>query len=216
MITGRELLHQTARPVFIAAALAILAEGTAYAQLEKRFAVGVSVVNFEPASEELSSKVRVVPTLSRVPRPGWGLALGLNWTTSDVDGSYVGLNRRLGKLTARPFMAGIGYTAMWGKFSVNPTIVAGPSWNVLEIDDDLTGDYGIDEDFEDKKSVISFAVRPGISATYAVHPRFGLTAFTGYLFNRPEFDIQSPIGTVTTPWKADGFAISAGVVVPVF
>ena len=209
-------MHQIVRPVFIAAALAILAEGTAYAQLEKRIAVGVSVVNFQPAAEELSSDVRIVPTLSRVPKPGWGLALGLNWTNSDMDAADFGLNRRLGKLTARPFMAGIGYTAMWGKVSVNPTIVAGPSWNILEIDDDLTGAFGIDEDFEDKKSAISFAVRPGISATYAVHPRFGITAFTGYLFNRPEFDIQSPIGVLTLPRKADGLAFSAGIVVPVF
>ena len=183
-------MHQIARPIFIAAAFAILADGTAYAQLEKRIAVGVSVVNFEPAAEELSSDVRFVPTLSRVPKPGWGLALGLNWVNSDMDAADFGLNRRLGKLTARPFMGGIGYTAMWGKFSVNPTLVAGPSWNILEIDDDLTDAFGIDEDFEDKKSKISFAVRPGISATYAVHPRIGITAITGYLFNRPEFDIQ--------------------------
>ena len=205
------------RVQIIVIVFACLFGSPAYAQLRGRFAVGASVVKFEPASDGLNSKVRVVPTISRVPKPGWGLALGLNWFEADVDGDFAGLGDRLGKLNVRPFMAGIGYTAMSGPFSVNASIIGGPAQNRLKIDDDWTSLYSVGgDDFESKATVYTFAVRPGISATYAVSPRFGLTAFAGYLFNRPEFTVRTPAGDVDTPWKADGFAVSAGVVIPIY
>jgi hypothetical protein len=210
-------MHQIPRYVLAAILLSVFAEGTAYAQLEKRFAVGVSIVRFEPEAPELSTKVKVVPTIGRVPRPGWSVALALNWVEADVNGGFAGLDARLGRLNARPFMGGIGYTAMWGPFSINPSIVAGPSWNTFEIDDAHTGAFAVGgDDFDTEASVISFAVRPGISATYAITPRFGVTAFAGYLFNRPEFKVRGPLGETSTEWKADGLSVSAGIVVPVF
>ena len=209
-------MHQIPRYALAVVLLSGVAEGTAHAQLEKRFAVGVSVANFEPEAPELDAKVRIVPTISRVPTPGWGAALALNWVEADVHGGFAGLDDRLGRLRARPFMAGIGYTAMWGPLSVNPSIVAGPAWNTLKINDAYTDPFSVGEDSENEASVISFAVRPGISATYAIAPRFGVTAFVGYLFNRPEFDLQTPVGEITSPWKADGLALSVGIVVPVF
>jgi hypothetical protein len=199
------------------ALFACLFGSPAYAQLRGKIAVGASVVKFEPASDGLKAKVRVVPTISRVPKPGWGLALGLNWFEADVDGDFVGLGDRLGKLTVRPLMAGIGYTAMSGPLSFNASIIGGPAQNRLKVDDDWTSVFSVGgDDFKSKATVWTFAVRPGVSATYAVGPRFGLTAFAGYLFNRPEFKVRGPIGERDTPWKADGFSVSAGVVVPIY
>ena len=43
-----------------------------------------------------------------------------------------------------------------------------------------------------------------------------MMAFTGYLFNRPEFDVQTPLGEIRTRWKANGFALTAGIVVGLF
>jgi hypothetical protein len=217
MITASVRVRQIAR-LAIALVLALAAtEGTAFAQLEKRFAVGVSIGKTNPTDDDLSTKTRVIPTISRVPRPGWGIALGLNWFEADVDGDFVDLGDRLGKVNVRPFMAGIGYTAFFGKLSVNPTIVAGPSWNRFEVDEEWRDLFAVGgDDPEDKTDVFSFAVRPGISATYAVHPRFGITAFGGYLFNRPDFTFFTPGGERDTPWKTDGFSFSAGVVVPIF
>ena len=214
-------MHQMARLVVTAVLLAFLAEGTAYAQLEKRIAVGVSVVRFEPEASELKTKLRVVPTVSRVPRPGWGIAAGLNWFDADVDGGFVGLDRRLGKVNVRPLMAGVGYTALVGRLYITPSVVAGPAWNRLKVDDDLRDAFSVrgnlgGDDFQTKGHAVTLAVRPGVSATYAVAPRFGLTAFAGYLFNRPDFDVLTPTSQTRTPWKTDGFSLSAGIVVPVF
>jgi hypothetical protein len=218
-------MHQIARYMLAAIFLCVFAEGTAYAQLEKRFAVGVSVANFEPEASELDAKMRIVPTISRVPRPGWGIALALNWYEADVN-DFVGVHDlndgQLGKINVRPFMAGVGYTIMRGPLSITPSIVAGPAWNRLEVDDDITDLFFVskegDDDFGDKADVISFAVRPGLSATYAVTSRFGITGFAGYLFNRPKFDVVSAFNNfpTRTEWNADGLALSAGIVVPVF
>jgi hypothetical protein len=214
-------MHQTARRFAIAAALVLLAHGTAYAQLEKRFAVGVSVVNFEPAADELSSEMRVVPTISRVPRQGLGLALALNWYATDVN-EFTFLDDRFAKLTVRPFMAGIGYTVMNGAFSITPSVVAGPAWNKLKVDDDVSDLFFVrkedDGDFEQDATTITFVVRPGVSATYAITPRFGVTGFAGYVFNRPKFELTSAFNTGVSPIpsKADGLSLSVGIVVPIF
>ena len=191
----------------------------AEAQLVGKIAVGVSVVKFEPASDGLTSKVRVVPTISRVPRKGWGLVGALNWVEADVDGDFVGISRQLGRVNVRPFMGGVGYTATAGAFSIQPSIVAGPAWNRLEVDDDLTSTFAVragDDDFNDQAESVTFAVRPGVSATYAFAPRFGVTAFAGYLFNRPKFDVLAPTGDARVPWKTDGLSVSGGVVVSLF
>lgn len=215
-------MHQIARIVLTAAAFTALAHGTAYAQLEKRFAVGVSVAKFEPAASELSTKVKVVPTISRVPKPGWNIALALNWYNADVTDSFFPLDDRLGELTVRPFMGGVGYTVMRGPLSITPSIVAGPAWNKLEVPDDLKDLVFVskegDEDFGDDANTVTFVVRPGVNVTYAVTPRFGVTAFAGYLFNRPKFDVVTALNSFasTTSWKADGLSVSAGIVVPIF
>ena len=218
MITASVRVRQTARIAIPLVLTLLAAEGTAFAQLEKRIAVGVAVGKTSPADDDLSSKVRVIPTISRVPRPGWGVALGLNWFEADVDGDFVDLGDRLGKVNVRPLMAGVGYTAfLTPKFSINPTIVAGPAFNRFEVDEEWRSLFGVGgDDPDDKANVWSFAVRPGISATYAVHPRFGITAFGGYLFNRPDFTFFTPSGERENTWKTDGFSFSAGIVVPIF
>ena len=215
-------MHQIARYVLAAILLVLFADGTAYAQLEKRFAVGVSVANFEPASEELNSEVRIVPTVSRVPRPGLGIALALNWYATDVN-DLVFTDDPIAKLRVRPFMGGVGYTVMRGAFSITPSIVAGPAWNKVEVEDDVTDLFFFrkadeDEDFGSDATTWTFVVRPGLSATYAVTPRFGITGFAGYVFNRPKFDTITAFNVVPSRvnWKGDGLALSAGIVVPVF
>lgn len=221
MITGPVRLHQIGRVAVAAVFLFLVEEINAFAQLRGKAQVGVSVSSLNPASSELTTKVRIVPTFGRVPSKGWGIAAGLNWFDADVDGGFVGLTRRLGTVNVRPVMAGVGYTAVVGRFYITPSVVAGPAWNRLKVDDDLRDAFSVrgnlgGDDFQTKGHAVTLAVRPGISATYAVAPRFGLTAFAGYLFNRPDFDVQIPTGQTRTPWKADGLALSAGVVVPVF
>lgn len=207
----------TTRRLIWAVLLCCASATPAYAQLRGKFAVGVSVTTLKPEASELSTKVRIVPTVSRVPSKGWGIALGLNWFEADVDGGFVNLDDRLAKVNVRPLMAGVGYTAVRGRLSVTPSLIAGPSLNTLKIDDEWTDQFAVGgDDFDTKANVYSVAVRPGMSVTYAVAPRLGLTAFGGYLFNRPEFKVLTPTGETRTRWKTDGVALSAGVVVPIY
>jgi hypothetical protein len=211
--------------VVFAALFALVAEGTAYAQLEKRFMVGASFGAFFPAASELQNAIGVVPTIGRVPKEGFRVAFGLNWYGSDLHDDIFTTAEEFGRFRARPLMAGIGYTIMNAdrRLSITPSIVAGPSWNRLEIDDDLRDVFVVskegDNDFGSRASNVTFVVRPGVSLIYAVKPRFGVSLFGGYVFNRPKFDIATPATTgspVTTGWKADGIAIGAGIVVPIF
>ncbi len=79
-------------------------------------------------------------------------------------------------------MAGIGYTFGPDRTLFNVSIVGGPSFNVVDFDDDfierISGTPTIEAD-------TSIAIRPGFSVTQTLAPRVGLTAFTGYMFNRP-------------------------------
>ena len=142
-------MHQIARTVFIAAALAILVEGTAYAQLDKRWGVGVSVTKFVPAESDLDSSIGVTPTFHRIPKPGWRLSLGLNWYNVDV-GDLASDDDGLGKLTVRPLMGGVSYTFMNGDLAIMPSLVAGPAWNKLEVDDAVADLFSVSKADEDE------------------------------------------------------------------
>ena len=204
------------RTVILGAALLLcLNAAPVHAQLRGKIAVGASAGTFQPSASELSTKsVVFIPTISRVPKQGWRVAVGLNWFNADVAGSFVNIPDQFGEFTSRPLMAGIQYTFMNGRFATTPSIVGGPAWNRLEVGDNLRGIYSVDG--ENEATTWSVAIRPGLSANYAFTERFGVMAFTGYLFNRPEFDVQTPLGEIRTRWKANGFALTGGIVVGLF
>ena len=201
--------------ILTATLLLCLSVAPVHAQLRGKIAVGASAGTFQPTSSELSTKsVVFIPTISRVPRQGWRVAVGLNWFNADVDGSFVNTSDQFGELTVRPLMGGIQYTFMSGRFAMTPSVVGGPAWNRLEVAGNLRDIFAVDG--EDEATTWSVAIRPGLSANYAFTERFGVMAFTGYLFNRPEFDVHTPLGDIRTPWKADGFALTAGIIVSLF
>ena len=178
----------------------------ASAQLLGNWGVGVGVGKVKTTADELESKVTVQPIISRRPSKGFGFAFAFNWFSADVNGSVVGESEKLGRLATRPILLGVAYTFMNGKFAWAPTVVAGPSYNTLKVDDRWDGTYDVDG------SSFSFAVRPGVSATYSLSSHWAIGAFGGYIVNRPEFEISTPTGVLETKWKGDGFVLNTGVV----
>ena len=185
----------------------------AAAQMQGTFAVGVGVGKVKTTSSALESKVTVQPIFTRLPSEGWGLAFAFNWFTADVNGSVTGVSERLGRVATRPLMLGVGYTVVRGRFSVSPSVVAGPSVNTLTIDDRWDGVFEVEgSSFERKVGKVSLATRPGVNVKYALTSRVGLTAFGGYFWNRPEFTINTPTGQIETKWNGDGVVGNGGII----
>jgi hypothetical protein len=113
-------------------------------------------------------------------------------------------------------MAGVGYTFGAGRLLTTVSIVAGPSFNAIEAD----------EQFEDEvlasgltlalDAENSFAVRPGVNLTYTVAPRVAIVGFGGYLINRPDIVFRASNVVVRDDWKADAFVLSVGAVYSIF
>ena len=186
----------------------------AEAQLRGTWGVGVGVGKVHTTASDLKSNLTVQPVFGRLPSQGWGYAFAFNWFSADVDATDLGVEEKLGRVAFRPIMFGVAHTTTWGKLAVAPNLVAGPSVNTLKIDDRWDGRFELEgSGFERRVGSIGFAVRPGVTAVYALAPRVGLSAFGGYLFNRPSFDIDTPSGTVKTKWDADGVVVTAGVIV---
>ena len=200
-------------PILLISFTLLLLPGQAEAQLQGNWGVGVGVGKVHTTASDLKSSVTVIPVFGRLPSKGWGFAFAFNWFSADVDGTDLGIDEKIGSVAFRPIMFGIAHTTTWGKLAVSPNIVAGPSLNTLKIDDRWDGELELEGNgFERRVGSIGFAVRPGVTAVYALASRVGISAFGGYLFNRPSFDIDTPTGTVKTTWDADGVVMSAGVI----
>ncbi|HVL69316.1 MAG TPA: hypothetical protein VM364_18810 [Vicinamibacterales bacterium] len=199
---------------FAACLVVVLLPPGVSAQTRGTVGAGVTVSAVVPASAELTTEPRVRPTLRRMPARGWGVAMALNWFDAEVDAASAGGSGRLGRLATRPLMAGIGYTAVSGRVGVSPSVVAGPALNTLAVDQRLADTFAVaGSGFETRVGSVSFAVRPGLSVTYALAPRLALTGFGGYLFNQPEVTLATPTGERRIRWNGNGVVVSGGIVV---
>jgi hypothetical protein len=195
--------------LFVAAAPSV-----ASAQSEGRVSVGGSVTFVSPTDDDVESTINVGPLVRLNPRPGWAFAGAFNWFTADL-ADPAGGSSEFARLRVRPLLGGIGYTMSAGaRTLVNFSVVAGPSFNDVDFEDAfLAGHAGTPAiDAEN-----SFVVRPGISLTQTVAPRVGVTAFAGYMFNRPDIVYRTGTGaTFEDRWSADALVLSVGVVYSLF
>ena len=190
---------------------------TAAAQSRGVFAVGVTVTYTQPNAEELDSGVTIGPTFRGLPRHGWGPAFAFNWYGADLTDAGVGTSDKLGRFISRPLLFGLGYTVVRGRTSISPSLVAGPAFNQISVDEGQRGRFSVEgSSFERRVGKTSLAVRPGISVTYNLRTRLGLTTGANYILNRPTFTLNTPSGQVETGWRADAFSVNGGVVISFF
>jgi hypothetical protein len=190
-----------------------LASSPASAQLRGAFTVGLGVTSIRPDADALSTRARVRPSLGRVPKRGWGLGFALNWFEADVAGRIVGVDGGFGTLAIRPLMGGLSYTWLRGRLGVSPSLVTGPAFNSLTVNDSQSAAFA---GTRRHRITVSLVVRPGVNATYAITPRVGITAFGGYLINHPTFDLRIADVARRVRWDAGGIVLSTGIVVAVF
>lgn len=188
---------------------------SAVAQTKGRVSVGGSITYVNPTDSEVGSLFGGGPLVRLNPKKGWGPAGAFNWFRAGIDNPGTG-DGPFADLRVRPLMAGIAYTIGNQPMLVSFSLVAGPSFNKLEFDDDFLDGTpagprpGLDAD-------TSFAVRPGVGLTYTVAPRVAIIGFGGYMINRPDVTYRDVNGQeYRNRWKADSIVLSIGAVYSLF
>ena len=200
------------------AAIFLVLSSVAAAAQDGRLGVGASVTYVNPRSDELTrSPLTLRPLVRLQPGEGWGFAGAFNWFETDLDAAFAGLRGEYGRVRIRPLMGGVGYTIRSGRVRTTFSLVGGPAWNQLKINEQARialADGG--RDVEDTLDEVSVAIRPGASVNVRIAPRLDLTGFGGYLFNRPKFTIPTGAGDVRNEWSTDAVVLSAGLVFALF
>jgi hypothetical protein len=199
----------------IALLLLVCLPALAAAQTEGKISVGASVSRIFPADDEVKPLTGFGVLARLNPKRGWGVAGAFNWFRADLEDPS-GASGDFATLRVRPLMAGVSYTIGPPKVLTSFSIVAGPSWNRIDFEDEFLNRVGIspapDVDIE-----TSFAVRPGVNVTWSVAPRVGIVFFGGYVFNRPDVVYTDTAGTeFRNRWKADAAVLSVGAVYSLF
>ena len=200
--------------VVAAALLALLTAVPAFAQTKGRVSVGGTVTWVKPTDSEVGSLVGFGALVRRNPKKGWGVAGGLSWFQANVENPIGG--GTLAKLRVRPLMGGVSYTIGEQPVLISFSVVAGPSFNSLEFDDDFLNRLppGPQPSLDAKTS---FVVRPGVGITWTVAPRVAIIGFGGYSINRPDLVYRDVNGIeYRNQWKADAILLSVGAVYSLF
>ena len=204
--------HRFAPPA-LALALVLGCAAAASAQTEGRVSVGGSIAFNNTPDGDLTNGLSVGPLVRLNPTRGWRPAGALNWFRADL-ANPAGGDDAFARLHVRPLMGGIGYTFGPDRTLFNISVVAGPSFNSADFDDDFL-DRTLGTPTIEAKT--SFAIRPGFSVTQTLAPRVGLVGFAGYLINRPEITYRSVTGQqVDDRWRADSAVLSVGLVYSLF
>ena len=188
---------------------------SAAAQTKGRISVGGSVTFVQPTDSEVGSLVGIGPLIRLNPKKGWGFAGGLSWFRADIDNPS-GSSDAFARLRVRPLMGGVAYTIGEQPVLISFSVVAGPSFNDLDFDDDFLDRLppGPRPDLDAKNS---FAVRPGVGLTWTVAERVAIIGFGGYMFNRPDVVYHDVAGVeYRNRWKADSILLSVGAVYSLF
>ena len=196
------------------ATLVLFSAVPAAAQTKGRISVGGSVTFMQPTDSDVGSLVGIGGLVRLNPKKGWGVAGGLSWFRADIDNPATG--DTFAKLRVRPLMGGVAYTVGEQPVLVSFSVVAGPSFNHLDFDDDFlnTLPAGPRPELDIKTSL---AVRPGVGVTWTVASRVAIIGFAGYSFNRPDVVYRDVSGRYyRNQWKADAILLSVGAVYSLF
>ena len=204
------------RRTLVVTALLLCAAVPAAAQTEGRVSVGASVSWVHPTDSEVQTLLGWGPLVRLNPKKGWGIAGGLSWFRTDID-DPAGTSGDFVNLRVRPLMGGVAYTAGEQPVLVSFSIVAGPSFNTLEFDDNFLQSLPPGSAQPELDADTSFAVRPGVGLTWTLAPRVAAVGFGGYTINRPGVFYRSPSGEeFRNRWQADAFSFSVGLVYSLF
>jgi hypothetical protein len=215
-VSGSVINRSVMVPLAIAAVAWLGSVVGASAQTEGKISVGASVTVVSPTDDKVDRAIGVGALVRLNPKHGWGPAGALNWFRANL-GSPDGSGPAVARLRVRHLMGGVAYTVGPEQALTSFSIVAGPSFNSIELRDEFIDSLpiGLETPTADVKT--SFAVRPGIGLTLTVAPRVGVVGFGGYLINRPKVTFRDQFGIEHRDrWKMDAFVLSVGLVYSLF
>jgi hypothetical protein len=197
-------------PILFAAALVSIASSV-FAQTEGRVGVGASVTVNKTPDGDVSSATGYGPLVRLNPHKGLGPAGAFNWSRLDLHDPSGGTHD-FARLRVRPLMGGVSYTVGRQPALISFSIVTGPSFNKAQFRGSFVAAAG-----ETMHAGNSWAVRPGVGATWTVAPRVAIVGFGGYLINRPDIVYRNRFGQeFRDRWKADAVVLSVGAVYSLF
>ena len=172
-------------------------------------ALGAAARLTRPSRPGLGAALSGGPLLRLRPRNGLGPTIAFNWMNAGVEAGPAG-RPALAALRLRPLMAGVEYGIARGRFAAGASVVAGYSFNGLDIDTDRVG---AGRAIAVRNSLVW---RPGVGAWWDVSPRIGIHAFYGYLFTQPAVTFASDTEIATERLGVDAAVVSVGVAYWVF
>ncbi len=196
--------------------MALCAAVPAAAQTKGRVSVGGSVTFVKPTDTDVKSVVGVGPLVRLNPKKGWGPAAGFSWFRADLEDPS-GASGAFATLTVRPLMGGIAYTVGEQPVLVSFSVVAGPSFNSIRLEDEFLSRLPAAAPRPTMDVNTSVVVRPGVGLTWTVAPRVAIIGFGGYSVNRPDITYRDSTGQeFHNRWKADALLFSVGAVYSLF
>ncbi|HEX6209256.1 MAG TPA: hypothetical protein VF136_00680, partial [Methylomirabilota bacterium] len=166
-------------------------------------ALGASVRFSQSSDGAVASATDVAPFVRFSRGPGWRPDIGLSWTSRDLEEGLAG-SPPLATLTMRPVMGGLAYQLPVGRASLSLSLVAGYSFNTLDLDASRTAPVRA-------VSVSSgFAWRSGASLWYDLTSRVGLQVSVNYLQARPRVTFAGPDELTSRRIDAGALMLSVG------
>jgi len=197
---------------------AVCSPTLATAQIDNRFAAGVSVTTRVGSSTANGSSDIGFEVRLGHEREQWGWAYSFfSWFDTDLKREPTAATANLGTLRVRPVLLGYGYTWVHGRTSITADLLGGVAFNSFDLDSAARTDYlqrGAAN--VDTEATNTFAVKPEVQVWYDYSARIGIRITGGYLVSRPSISVISSFGRETLPVRADTILITAGVVYSIF
>ena len=193
--------------------------GAAFAQEQNRFAIGVGVTARNPTDSNAHGNggIGLKWRFGR-DQTGWGWHYGLNWYVTDIDRPIGGRVTNFGEVKIRPFLGGYGYTRRLNpRVSVTGSVIGGFAFTSFELSPEADRALRADQAAPVHTHISAVpVVRPEIAMWYDLNRKFGLAVSGGYIIARPRITLSNAGSGESTRFRADTFAISAGLVYSIF
>ena len=125
--------------------------------------------------------------------------------------------RQIGLITALGVCTAASVTVGEQPVLVSFSIVAGPSFNSFDFDDDFINSLPAEVPRPDVEIKTSFVGRPGVNVTWTVASRVAIVGFVGYSWNRPDIVYRDTSGReFRNQWTADAVLLNVGACYSLF